>query len=206
VRVVPNYVADPGSASALGRGFLFAGRLSNEKGIGLLIDAWTRSGLGSETELTIVGDGPERRAVETAAARVPGIRCLGPVQAGHVQQLMRESRSVIVSSIWFEALPTVILEAYSCGRPVVATKCGALETLVPTDVGWLAPPDPASLADALTRSHNDPAAEAMGGRARDLYLARYAPEAGLDALLAAYRDLDLSATRGNPEVQSKAGP
>jgi glycosyltransferase involved in cell wall biosynthesis len=188
MRVVSNSVPDPGVPAPLGEGFVFAGRLSTEKGVPLLLDAWERSGLGTTTHLTIIGDGPERAAVERAAARVPGLRYTGPVDAAAVGMHMRESRAVIVPSIWFEALPTVVLEAYACGRPVVAAKFGALERIVSPEVGWLAPPDAAGMAETLVQSAQDPDADSMGQRARERYLANYAPAAGLAGLLAAYDD------------------
>ena len=193
IRVVPNSVDDPGPPSALGHGFLFAGRLSKEKGIGLLLDAWEHAALGNATQLTIVGDGPERAAVERAATRLPGVQYAGPVTTDQVRLHMRESRVVVVPSIWFEALPTVLLEAYACGRPVVATKFGALETLVSPDVGWLAPPNRDGLAATLRTSWQDTAAAALGRRARELYLALYAPDAGLARLMETYDDLMLAA-------------
>jgi len=202
--VVPNSIDDPGPPSALGQGFLFAGRLSNEKGVGLLLDAWEHSALGNTTQLTIVGDGPERAAVEHAVIRIPGVRYAGPVTADQVRTQMCESQAVVVPSLWFEALPTVILEAYACGRPVLATKVGALETLVPADVGWLAPPNHAGLAATLRASLEDPAAPTMAKRARELYLARYAPDAGLAQLMETYRNLVPAAKRIVPASANEA--
>lgn len=53
---------------------------------------------------------------------------------------MRQARSVIVPSVFFEGLPTVILEAFAAGRPVVAAKIRSLEALVTPEVGWQASP------------------------------------------------------------------
>lgn len=199
IKVVPNSVADPGAPAPLGEGFVFVGRLSREKGVPLLLDAWDHSGLGATTTLTIAGDGPEREAVERAAERLPGIRYVGPVDAEAVRTHMRQSRAVVIPSVWFEALPTVVLEAYASGRPIVAARFGALEGLVPPEAGWLAPPNLHGLSETLHRSRHDPGAAAMGESARRLYLANYAPEAGLAALLAAYEEvLDVSRTPGAP--------
>ena len=167
IRVVPNHIPDPGPPAKLGQGFLFAGRLSHEKGVGILLEAWERSELGSLTQLTIAGDGPLRSNVEHEANRLRGVTYTGPVPAEQVRQLMRQSRAVVVPSIWYEALPTVLLESFACGRAVVATKFGALETLVSPDLGWLAAPDPEGLAAALLASQHDPAVATKGAcRAR----------------------------------------
>ncbi len=187
--MVPNSVPDPGPPTPPGQGLVFVGRLDHQKGIGLLLRAWERSGLDQEAVLTIVGDGPERDAVERAAARLQGIRYFGPASPEQVVQHMRASRAVIVSPIGFEALPTVVLEAYACGRPIVATKVGPLSSLVPSDAGWLASADPESLAGALRQSCRDPKAATMATRARELYLARYSPDAVLDTLVSAYRSV-----------------
>jgi glycosyltransferase involved in cell wall biosynthesis len=196
MNVVPNSIDDPGTPRALGQGYVFAGRLSNEKGVGLLLGAWEHADLGKSTHLTIVGDGPERAAVERATKRISGVRYAGPVSADQVKTHMRQSRVVVVPSLWFEALPTVLLEAYACGRPVVATKVGALETLVPADVGWLAPASLDGLAATLRASSEDPAAPTMAKRARELYLARYTPDAGIARLVETYNNLVPAATRG----------
>jgi len=193
--VVPNFVPDPGPPAALGAGFLFAGRLGQEKGIGLLLDAWERSGLGDETELTIVGDGPERTAVERAATRLAGVRYAGPVTLEQVRARMRQSRSIVVPSLCFEGLPTVVLEAYASGRPVVATTVGPLDALVTRDVGWRASPDADGLAATLRQSWRDPAASTMGGRARGRYLAHFTPSAVLTELLRVYESLASSSLR-----------
>jgi glycosyltransferase involved in cell wall biosynthesis len=189
MRVVPNSVSDPGPATALGHGFLFAGRLANEKGVGLLLRAWERSALGQDTDLTIAGDGPERSAVERAAAQLAGVRYAGAVSSKEVRQLIRESHAVVVPSVSFEALPTVVLESYSCGRPIVATRGGPFDALVPADVGWLAYPDETGVAAALKECWCDPSAATKGERARALYSARFSPSGVLGELLSAYRDV-----------------
>ncbi len=187
--VVPNSVRDPGPPAPLGTGFLFVGRLDDQKGISLLLDAWERTGLGRVTELTIVGDGPERARVERAAQQLDGIRYLGPVAAEAVLPHMRNAQCVVIPPIGYEALPTVVLEAFAAGRPVVATKVGPLESLVPADAGWLAAADPAQLACALNDSWNDTEQAAKGRRARELYESRYAPDAVRATLVGVYEEV-----------------
>ena len=70
VRVVPNGAVDPGPPSVPGSGFVFVGRLSPEKGVDLLLEAWRLARLGPDTRLRIVGDGPQRSLVEQAATRM----------------------------------------------------------------------------------------------------------------------------------------
>ena len=88
-----------------------------------------------------------------------------------------------------EGLPNSILEAMAAGRPVVATRVGAVPDAVTDGVtGLLVPPgDPAALAAALATLLRDPARrEAMGRAGRNEARARYTPAAALEALAALY--------------------
>jgi glycosyltransferase involved in cell wall biosynthesis len=77
ITVIANATPDPGPPTALGEGFLFAGRLDSAKGVRLLLDAWAQAGIGDAAFLTIAGDGPERAVVHSAARRYPNVRYLG---------------------------------------------------------------------------------------------------------------------------------
>ena len=196
ISVVPNSVPDPGPCATLGDGFLFAGRLSPEKGVRLLLDAWEASGLGEETSLTVVGDGTERAAVEEAVTRLPGLRYAGPASHEQVRLHMRHTRCVVVPSICLEGLPTVVLESFAAGRPVVATRLGSLETLVTPEVGWHAVPDRDDLAATLRHARHDATAATKGMQARDLYLTQFTPTAFVSALLHVYESLRSSPRDG----------
>lgn len=187
VVVKPNAVADPGPPDPPGDGFLYAGRLSEEKGVQLLLEAWRISGLGARTTLSIAGDGPLAPLVREAAASLPGLRWLGALDRGDVAAAMRASRAVVLPSVCHEALPTTVLEAFAHGRAVVATDRGALRDLVGDGAGWLAPPEPAVLAAALRAATEPRAAARAGARARARYEAAFTPAAVLAALLDAYR-------------------
>src|ERR1700728_312990 len=87
IAVQPNIVLDPGEPAPFGEGLLFAGRLDEEKGVKLLLEAWHLSGVGKLTTLTIAGDGADRNAVRNAARLDPSIRYLGSVAADQVGEL-----------------------------------------------------------------------------------------------------------------------
>jgi glycosyltransferase involved in cell wall biosynthesis len=91
----------------------------------------------------------------------------------------------VVPSLWFEGPPSVILEAFAHGRPVVATAVGAQAAAVPATTGWLAEPDPAALGTALGRARRCDVRRA--GAARAEYLGRYTAVRARDALLGHYR-------------------
>ncbi len=67
ISIKPNSTPDPGPVAPIGDGFLFVGRLSAEKGLSLLLDAWRRHPDGANGTLRIIGDG-ELRDLATAAA------------------------------------------------------------------------------------------------------------------------------------------
>jgi glycosyltransferase involved in cell wall biosynthesis len=202
ITVVHNSVEDPGAPEPLGEGFLFAGRLDPYKGIRLLLDAWERSGLGEVTTLTLVGDGPERPTVEQAAARARGVRYEGPVPLHRVRELMAASRVVVAPSKLYEALPTVVLEAFATGRPVLASRIGAYIPLVTPDVGWLAEPEEAALSSALITAHSDVAVSQLGRAARRKYDAEFTPQRFVSRLGEVYAEI--APTAATP-VQSGSG-
>lgn len=189
VVVKPNAVADPGPPQPPGEGFLYVGRLSEEKGVRLLLETWRAGGLGAQTTLSIAGDGPLAPLVREATASVPGLRWLGVLDRDGVAAAMKACRAVVVPSVCYEALPTAVLEAFAHGRPVAGTDLGALPHLVTNGAGWLAPPEPAALAAALHDADDEAAAAAAGARARERYEAAFTPAAVLAALLDVYRAL-----------------
>jgi glycosyltransferase involved in cell wall biosynthesis len=127
--VKPNFVyPDPGQDSSDGGYALFVGRLTLEKGIETLIDAWRQ--LGGIIPLRIVGDGTLSAQVAAAAQDINGIEWLGQLPKEQVLALMKQATVLIFPSIWYEAFPLVIVEAYATGLPVIASKLGSMETLI----------------------------------------------------------------------------
>lgn len=174
VIIRPNSVPDPGPAIPPGKGLLFAGRLSREKGILLLLDAWQHSGRPFGT-LTIAGDGPERAQVEaSAAATDSGVAFLGPQDREGVNRAFKACAALVVPSTAPEALPLVVLEALSHARPVIASNIGGLVSVVDESVGWLTTPDIASLSATLNRAAASDLAQ-LGRTARAAYERTYTP-------------------------------
>src|SRR5690606_3473151 len=100
--VRPNAVPDPGPPTPGGTGFLFAGRLSAEKGIELLLDAWHRHPDGALGPLRIAGDGPLAGLVRARAATRGDIEYLGQVAPAEVANQIRRAAVVVVPSTWDE--------------------------------------------------------------------------------------------------------
>ncbi len=175
LRVVPLPVPDPGPPRAAGRGALFVGRLSAEKGVHLLLDAWRQL---DGYPLCVVGTGPEEARLRARAASVPGVRLVGALPHERVLEAMADAAFVVLPSTWYENFPLSAIEAKACGRALVASHPSALSDLVqPGGTGELFEMgDARSLAAACRRLADDPAAtREMGERARAEYEELYTP-------------------------------
>lgn len=131
-----------------GRRFVAIGRLAAQKNIALMLDAFAR-GSGPDDRLTLIGDGPDRAALEARAQRL-GIATRVAFLGYQPDPALRlPDHDVLLLSSDFEGVPAVVLEALAADRAIVATRCsrsmgallqeGALGTLVPVgDVAALA--------------------------------------------------------------------
>ncbi|MBQ1023005.1 glycosyltransferase family 4 protein [Micromonospora sp. C95] len=151
--VKPNGIPDPGTPAPLGQGFLFLGRLSPEKGLDLLVDAWRRHPDGTLGPLRVAGDGELRQLVEAVAAERSDVTYLGPLDRAGVRQALADSAVVLATSTWHDVLPTVIIEALASGRPVLGTALGGIPYLVGADT----PREPAGTGPAVVASASAPA-------------------------------------------------
>jgi glycosyltransferase involved in cell wall biosynthesis len=188
VVVKPNFVlSDPGVGDHREGFALYVGRLSEEKGIRVLCEAWRR--LSPPPPLIIVGDGPLKEQVVSVARDLPSVRYLGRQDPPAVMELMQSARTLIVPSLWFEGFPMVIAEAYSTGLPVIASNLGSLTSLVRhRDSGLLFEPnDAGSLVDVVEWAwSNAPALDMMSAVARSEYEQKYSAEANLRMLIGIY--------------------
>jgi glycosyltransferase involved in cell wall biosynthesis len=196
--VKPNAIPDPGPPVPLGDGFLFLGRLSPEKGLDLLLEAWRRHPDGSLGPLRIGGDGELRPLVEAAAAQRADVRYLGSLDRPGVAAALRDSAVVIAASTWHDVLPTVVIEALAAGRPVLGTALGGIPYLIGLDdpvtaAGWVVPPEPAALAAALPVARSGAAGLAAAARSR--YERTFHPDVVTKRLIDVYATLTHTPTR-----------
>jgi glycosyltransferase involved in cell wall biosynthesis len=126
--VKPNFLADdPGIGAGQGGYALFVGRLTPEKGIGTLLEAFRNE---SEIPLKVVGVGPEVERVREAAKQSTHIRCLGKLPHKEILKLMQEASILIFPSEWYETFGLVAIEAFACGLPVIAAEIGAPQEII----------------------------------------------------------------------------
>ncbi|HER44011.1 MAG TPA: glycosyltransferase family 1 protein, partial [Candidatus Eisenbacteria bacterium] len=189
---LPNFVdAEEGAAGPEGDYYLYVGRLSREKGVDLLIRAAARVGNG---RLLILGDGPERGALERLAAELgaAGIEFLGHRTTEEVGSILGAARFVVLPSRWYENLPFSIMEAFAAGRPVVAADIGGIPEMVENGVnGFLFPPGDSEALAGRIAALLDSAdlREEMGRAGRRKALELYNPEYHYTRIMEIYREL-----------------
>jgi glycosyltransferase involved in cell wall biosynthesis len=136
---------------------LFVGRLCRPKGLFDLLHAFSRTHVSEGARLRIVGDGPDRYALEALARRLDiagKVDFIGTVSS--IASFLRESHALILPS-HSEGIPRVVMEAFAAGVPVIGTAIPGIEQLVEDQVTGLLVPvaDPDALARALERLTSD---------------------------------------------------
>jgi glycosyltransferase involved in cell wall biosynthesis len=128
---------------------LAAGRLTAQKGFGMLLEAaaaW--QDLNPLPLLVIAGDGPLARQLRERAAAL-GVAAVFPGHRDDVPVLLAAAAVFVLPSQW-EGQPLVLQEALRAGVPVVATRVGGVPGLTGGDAALLVPPeDPRALAAAV---------------------------------------------------------
>jgi glycosyltransferase involved in cell wall biosynthesis len=136
---------------------LAVSRLTRQKGIDVAVEAL--SSLPADVVLVVLGEGPEREALEALAReRAVESRVILPGRVPDVAAWLRRA-SVYVQPARWEGFGLAVLEAMVCGLPIVATNVSSLPELVADgETGLLvAPDDPAALARAVEQALADPA-------------------------------------------------
>ncbi len=168
------------------------GRLSPEKGHHILLDAMARLVADIPVRLLLVGDGPERKNLEQQAESL-GIASR-VIFAGQ-QDNMRdwyEAIDLFVLPSLSEGLPFVVLEAMALGKPVVASRVGALPKVIDEGVnGWLLPPDDAGMLAtsiaSLLKDRNR--LQTAGAHAREMLYPRFSAERQAREVVDIYREV-----------------
>jgi len=154
IHVIPHFyepeVAPP-PASPNGD-VLFLGRLSPEKGVHILLQAWKLLHSGNR-KLIIAGTGPEEsklRALATALA-LKNVEFTGFIKSEDQKRIWSQSAFFVAPSIWDEPFGMVILEAWANGRAVIGFKKGSFPELIAdgTDGALALQVTPQALADKM---------------------------------------------------------
>ncbi|MDP4647450.1 MAG: glycosyltransferase, partial [Akkermansiaceae bacterium] len=169
IRVIPHsWTLSPspenstGDASTSGEhepSFLFLGRLSEEKGLRVLLDAWEMHiDAGGGGKLLIAGGGSLADEVRKRCGDLRDAEFLGFKSGKAKTDLLKGCTALIVPSVWWEPLGLVLYEAYEHSKPVLAARSGGIVEHVDHGItGWIHEPgDARQLALHFKEASADP--------------------------------------------------
>lgn len=185
--IKPNSVMDFGDGKRdRGDFFLFVGRLSEEKGIEVLLKAMRYA----DVTLKIIGDGPFRQLVEEQSSINSNIEYLGFHQKETIIETMKNAKALIFPSVWYEGLPMTILEAFSTGTPVIASALGGMLEVVTDQFNGLhfEAGNERALAGKIKEFNElGEGARILSENARRTYLEKYSPDKNYSQLNSIYK-------------------
>jgi glycosyltransferase involved in cell wall biosynthesis len=191
VWTIRNFVSSfPRPSSILGDYGTYVGRLSSEKGLGVLLQALSLAG---DPPFRIIGDGPVHHELVDLSARL-GLKqtvLTGRLHHSEVNRIVSESRFLVMPSLCDENAPLAVLECMAAGRPVLVSENGGLPELVEAGAGMsFKTGDARSMADMMhVLLRDDERCIGMGMRARTLAEERFSAEGHLRQLEELYREV-----------------
>ncbi len=188
--VKPNFIANvPSEECERQSHFLFTGRLSIEKGMNVLLNAFAHSG----HVLKIIGDGPLRNLVENYAKEHNNIIYLGFKHKNEIMNELKVCTAFIFSSIWYEGNPLTIIEALACGTAVITSGMGAMQTMITDGYNGLhfKPGSENDLIEKLNKWQVLPQSrkEDFYVNAKQSYIDNYTPEKSFEKLISIYKSV-----------------
>lgn len=188
--VKPNFVLpDPGARAGIGDYALFVGRLVDLKGVGTLIDAWSK--LPRSIPLVIAGDGPFRPQMEKliSDSKLTNVNYRGRLSRTDTLAAMKGARFLMFPSEWYEGFPVTIAESFACGVPVLCSRLGGMREIVEDGRTGLhfTPGDAADMAEKVQWAwFNTEETGAMGLAARAEFEAKYSAQRNFGMLTEIY--------------------
>ena len=186
LKVKPNFLSeDPGTNYDIQNHFLFAGRLDVTKGVNVLLDSLQFFHEGMK--ILLAGDGPLKSAVQNSSK----VKYLGQLDRIELIKKLHASVALIFPSIWYEGMPMLIVEAFACGKPVIASNLGSMAELIQDGkTGLLFDPGNATdLAEKINWAYlHKEEMKQMGINARKEYEQKYTAERNYDMLMKIYNE------------------
>ena len=180
---------------------LYVGDLNQNKGVGILLDAYRMLG-STAPPLVLIG----RRCADMPTALPPNVLVRESWPHAAVMQAWSRCLFGIAPSVWPEACGTIVMEAHAVGRPMIASDIGGLSDLVAEgETGFLVPPSNANaLADAMRKLVSDPMLRARMGQGGRLRAETFMAKAVVPRIEAIYREALRSTRRAVPELSKVA--
>ncbi|MFA5187859.1 MAG: glycosyltransferase [Patescibacteria group bacterium] len=175
----------------IGEGLLYFGRLAEEKGLKILLEAMKDL---PNIKLKIVGAGPQKQELQNyiAGNNLNNVEIVSHKTGSELYDLIKNARLVVVPSIWYENNPISILEAFAFGKPVIGSNLGGIPELVRENkTGFLfTAGNSRELKNKIAQNYNK--AEELkiwGANARQLVASISNPADHLQSLLDLYQKL-----------------
>ena len=197
--VKPNFTSIPIRKEPLERGmhFLFIGRLSEEKGITLLLEAFQVLPYG----LSIAGDGPLKGQVINAVKKSQNVTYLGNLSKEEIESELQKTQALIFPSVWYEPFGLVNIEAFANSTPVLASNIGAPQSLIIDGYnGFLFEAgNKAALKEAIVKFYRLSALdkEQMGNEALEQYKSKYSLDMQLGYMNSIYNSVIKNKTQSS---------
>jgi glycosyltransferase involved in cell wall biosynthesis len=193
VEHVPNFLEPKAPQPAgPGEGWLYAGRLTEEKGIRIALRAAADL---PQHRFTVCGTGALEAELRATYQRAQHIEFKGHLPRGELEAHIGRARVVVVPSLWYENFPYAVLEAQALGRAVVASRVGGIPEQIEDGVdGRLVPPgDADALRQAVVPLLDRPdIAAALGRAGRSRVTKDLAPAHHLQRVVGIYDNARLS--------------
>jgi glycosyltransferase involved in cell wall biosynthesis len=185
VAVHHNFAPDPGpGATTRTDELLYAGKLTEDKGVRLLLETWTRAP-DVPGRLLIAGRGPLEPEVRAVADVDPRVHYLGGVSLDELTTIRHRCSAAVVPSLWEEPFGLTAIEAMAAGTPVVTTGTGGLADVVDDTTGWLVAPTRDALAAGIAAAVASRGTKGAAARAR--YLQLFTEEVAIRRLRSHYQ-------------------
>lgn len=170
--------------------FLYVGRISKEKGINYLIDAFAK--LPKEIELHIVGEGREKENLMRQAEKL-NLTNVSFIEPKYGEDLIDEYQNCIASiipSIWLEAFGLTIVESFSQGKPVIASNIGGMPEIIDKNTGIIVEPGNVDeIAQAVLKLYSNPdLVIKMGEKARKKAESKYSSQVKYENLVKVFHE------------------
>ncbi len=197
LEVVPHFLdagRDIVESPKLNGDVLFLGRLTREKGVHLLLEAWSKVNSYNRI-LRIVGDGPELSNLQKLSSNLElkNVVFEGFIPKEQHTEIWNKAAFFVAPSTWMEPFGMVVLEAWEHSRPVLATNHGSFPEMISHGKdGWLAEPNPTDFAKGLQKAIDcDSCLEEMGRNGRAKLLETYNQDIWIKRLFKAYQKFGL---------------
>ena len=171
------------------RYFLYVGRLSFEKGLHYLIEAMKRL---PGIKLRIVGTGHEEKNLKKQAELLENVEFLEFRTGKNLEEEYKGCIATILPCIWFETFGLTIVESFTCGKPVIASKVGGIPEIIEDGINGILvePGNVDNLVNAIKKLHsNNNLVIEMGKNGRAKAENNYTPQIHYEKLIKVYNTL-----------------